>query len=722
MPITIVHRRKGTGLGPDARDFGARGDAVLLSDAAMTVGLPTLTTSVPLTPAHVGMRAEVGGAGPEDAFTPLPHGRRSLLGFVGSIGAGGPPSTCTLVDAGGAPLVAQATVTGAWGTLYHPDTSALADWSAASTAGGGLPMTLVAGTYVITGPLRLGSGSALYGAGAGVTFLRAAIDPSSGLGPTALIIDGADRVQVRGITILGYGADGGPSGAAFQGGVQVSNSTHVLLEDVEVRRSHIGFTVRDQGTDHVTLRNCAARDIVSSNGREDAAAGAAIGFWWFNGPRHVSAWDCLAERTMRHGFYADPGTSSGAGATLPENHAPIDYLQGGGWRAVDTCRMGIGVAIGLQGVRWGRLANLQVETVGRRASDGAWQECEGLYLGADQNGEYSYDTEVDGYTLKDVGGIAVHLTSAVRCRLRGGKVDDWNRAQLFPRAPVIVESYAGFTATNVLAGPDNDGSQVELDVDGYTGSAANYPVFANFQGGVAVPDGAGGTRTARTVRNQVRGRAANGSVKPQTGLGTFGGGAASCPSEGGEANVVLEGPLADQTGSAVFQARVQGEAASRFRQLASGRMEWGGGATTYDAVLYRNSTGVLKTDGLLYQAGEVLTKTGSFSVSGTADVGRTFLIATTANQVATLPAVAAANLGMRVRFILAASALSAGTGFQVAPNAADKIMGAGIAALDAKRLINTGASDAEGDLVELQSDGVDGWYIVNMRGTWAREA
>lgn len=57
----------------------------------------------------------------------------------------------------------------------------------------------------------------------------------------------------------------------------------------------------------------------------------------------------------------------------------------------------------------------------------------------------------------------------------------------------------------------------------------------------------------------------------------------------------------------------------------------------------------------------------------------------------------------------------------VSPNASDKIMGGGFTAADDKDALNTKATAKKGDEIWLLGDGVDGWYVVGMRGTWARE-
>lgn len=61
----------------------------------------------------------------------------------------------------------------------------------------------------------------------------------------------------------------------------------------------------------------------------------------------------------------------------------------------------------------------------------------------------------------------------------------------------------------------------------------------------------------------------------------------------------------------------------------------------------------------------------------------------------------------------------AGGEINISPNASDKITGKGIAGADNQDIKNTNASNAIGDCVTLMGDGVDGWIIVAMLGTWA---
>lgn len=112
-----------------------------------------------------------------------------------------------------------------------------------------------------------------------------------------------------------------------------------------------------------------------------------------------------------------------------------------------------------------------------------------------------------------------------------------------------------------------------------------------------------------------------------------------------------------------------------------------------------------------------LTKSADYAVVA-ADANETIIV-TGVDKVITLPATIA---GFKIRIILAAAGLSAGTGLQIAPAAADKIMGNGFTSADAKKAILAGSGDREGDTIALEGDGVDGWYITNVVGTWTREA
>lgn len=57
----------------------------------------------------------------------------------------------------------------------------------------------------------------------------------------------------------------------------------------------------------------------------------------------------------------------------------------------------------------------------------------------------------------------------------------------------------------------------------------------------------------------------------------------------------------------------------------------------------------------------------------------------------------------------------------ISPNSADKIQGGDLTGVDDKDLLNTKATSQVGDEVTIVGDGTDGWLIVSMIGTWAKQ-
>lgn len=58
----------------------------------------------------------------------------------------------------------------------------------------------------------------------------------------------------------------------------------------------------------------------------------------------------------------------------------------------------------------------------------------------------------------------------------------------------------------------------------------------------------------------------------------------------------------------------------------------------------------------------------------------------------------------------------------VSPNASDKIAGMQVTATDDKDFINTKATSHIGDELSLVGDGVNGWMVTGIKGTWAQQA
>jgi hypothetical protein len=89
------------------------------------------------------------------------------------------------------------------------------------------------------------------------------------------------------------------------------------------------------------------------------------------------------------------------------------------------------------------------------------------------------------------------------------------------------------------------------------------------------------------------------------------------------------------------------------------------------------------------------------------------------DAVFTLPAAAAATKGVWYEF--ETGALSTGVGLSISPAAADHIRGNGLTSTDDKDVVNSGATDRLGDMARVYCDGVDGWVIEQVVGTWAKE-
>jgi hypothetical protein len=87
------------------------------------------------------------------------------------------------------------------------------------------------------------------------------------------------------------------------------------------------------------------------------------------------------------------------------------------------------------------------------------------------------------------------------------------------------------------------------------------------------------------------------------------------------------------------------------------------------------------------------------------------------DAVMTLPLCSTELKGVGYTFVC--GALSAGTGLDVTPQAADNIYGAGLTAVDDESIINSGATDVVGDQVTLVCDGTN-WLVTNIIGTWAK--
>ena len=110
---------------------------------------------------------------------------------------------------------------------------------------------------------------------------------------------------------------------------------------------------------------------------------------------------------------------------------------------------------------------------------------------------------------------------------------------------------------------------------------------------------------------------------------------------------------------------------------------------------------------------QFVVKTLDYQVTA-ADNGTVFAIATDAKTF-TLPATAE---GLRYTFINTGA--DGAVLLKVSPAAADAIHY--ITSVDNKAIQNTKATAIEGDFVSLYGDGINGWFVTAIKGTWAKEA
>lgn len=133
--------------------------------------------------------------------------------------------------------------------------------------------------------------------------------------------------------------------------------------------------------------------------------------------------------------------------------------------------------------------------------------------------------------------------------------------------------------------------------------------------------------------------------------------------------------------------------------------------TTYHPILGRD----IDAGAITYKK-TVVSKTSSYTLTA-ADSGKVFLANGAATVVFTLPPTA-----VGLEFTVSVGTLPTGVGTSLSPNASDMITGNGFTPADDKDAINTAASDRLGDMITVVGDGVAGWIITAVNGTWAREA
>lgn len=99
--------------------------------------------------------------------------------------------------------------------------------------------------------------------------------------------------------------------------------------------------------------------------------------------------------------------------------------------------------------------------------------------------------------------------------------------------------------------------------------------------------------------------------------------------------------------------------------------------------------------------------------------GMTYMVTGVSDIAITLPATA---VGYYFRIVNAEpEKTGARKLLSINPQAADCIFGGEMTNVDNKDLINTSETSHYGDCVELVADGVSGYYITRLVGTWAKE-
>lgn len=98
-----------------------------------------------------------------------------------------------------------------------------------------------------------------------------------------------------------------------------------------------------------------------------------------------------------------------------------------------------------------------------------------------------------------------------------------------------------------------------------------------------------------------------------------------------------------------------------------------------------------------------------------ADGGKVFNVTVDALTI-TLPATA---VGLTYTFVNGGD--DGAVAINISPNSSDGIAGGGLTAVDDKDLINTKATAKHGDMVRIFANGVAGWNIQEMTGTWEKE-
>lgn len=147
---------------------------------------------------------------------------------------------------------------------------------------------------------------------------------------------------------------------------------------------------------------------------------------------------------------------------------------------------------------------------------------------------------------------------------------------------------------------------------------------------------------------------------------------------------------------------------------------------TYQPKTYRKQGGdefVIADGGKITQedGGSVTRPVRTITAEATLDASESGLIVFlgAADLTVNLPATEA---GVTFTFVMPTAGLSAAAGAVINPVSDDLITGGGLTGVVDKDLLLTGGNDALGDTVTIVGDGVDGWFITSIVGTWTKES
>ena len=134
------------------------------------------------------------------------------------------------------------------------------------------------------------------------------------------------------------------------------------------------------------------------------------------------------------------------------------------------------------------------------------------------------------------------------------------------------------------------------------------------------------------------------------------------------------------------------------------------------ALIVNEKTVVNGNGSIVNGAAASLAKTAAYTMAA-ADSGLVTTVTANGATVITLPATV-----VGYSFTIVNGSEDGKGAISIDPNASDKIVGGSLTGGDGKKFTNTLATSNKGDLLKVVADGVNGWFVTEMVGTWAAEA